>query len=152
MAVMLLFNIIAFVTAAVYLRKHSQNNAAKQASGNRRSNFSIYARLSTLMGFTWLFGLLAFIVTSTTVFWYFFVIFTSLQSLSVAVAFVMNGKILNMYKQRFIRHQNTRKVCSTKQNVPATNVPAKPWMVREAWKKAVSDEVNLIVIDHTVVA
>ena len=57
--VLLLFNIIAFVIAAIYLRKHGQNTAARQAIGNRRSNFLIYVKLSTLMGFTWLFGLLA---------------------------------------------------------------------------------------------
>ena len=101
-AVLLLFNIISFVIAAVYLRKHSQITAAKQASGNRRSNLSIYAKLSTLMGFTWLFGLLALVVTSTTVFWYFFVILTSLQGVFVAVAFVVNAKIFDLYKQRYV--------------------------------------------------
>ena len=103
---MLLFNIIAFVTAAVYLRKHGQNNAAKQASGNRRSNLSIYARLSTLMGFTWLFGLLALIVTSTIVFWYFFVIFTSLQGVFIAVAFVVNAKTFSLYRKGYNKYSS----------------------------------------------
>ena len=140
-AVLLSFNVIAFVTAAVFLRKHGQNKAARQASGNRRSKFLVYVKLSTLMGFAWLFGLLALVDNqSETVSQYLFVIFTSLQGLFVAVAFVMNGKILNLYKQKFIRHQNTRKVCSTRQDFPSTNVPRKPWMVREAWQKAVNNE------------
>ena len=100
MGVLLLFNIIAFVTTAVYLRKNSQNIAARQA---RRSNLSIFIKLSTLMGFTWLFGLLALVVTSTTVFWYFFVILTSLQGVFVATAFVVNAKTFSLYKQRYIR-------------------------------------------------
>ena len=96
--VLLLFNIIAFVTTAVYLRKNSQNIAARQV---RRSNLSIFIKLSTLMGFTWLFGLLALVVTSTTVFWYFFVILTSLQGVFVTMAFVVNARTFSLYKQRY---------------------------------------------------
>jgi hypothetical protein len=120
-AVLLLFNIIAFVIAAVYLRKHSQNTAAKQASGNRRSNLSIYAKLSTLMGFTWLFGLLALVVTSTTVFWYFFVILTSLQGVFVAMAFVVNAKTFGLYKQRYASVSSTPEANPKRRNVP-TNI------------------------------
>ena len=106
-AVMLLFNIIAFAVTAVYLRKHSQNKAARQASGNRRSYLLIYVKLSTLMGFTWLFGLLAIVVTSTTACWYFFVIFTSLQGVFVAVAFVMNKKTFNLYRQFYLKYNSS---------------------------------------------
>ena len=121
-AVMLLFNIIAFVVTAVYLRKHSQNTAAKQASGNRRSNLSIYVKLSTLMGFTWLFGLLALVVTSTTVFWYFFVIFTSLQGAFVAVAFVVNAKTFNLYRQGYQKYDSSsRTPVTTRRNI-STNI------------------------------
>ena len=122
-AVLLLFNIIAFVIAAVYLRKHSQNTAAKQASGNRRSNLSIYAKLSTLMGFTWLFGLLALVVTSTTVFWYFFVIFTSLQGVFVAMAFVVNAKTIGLYRQGYKKYNSSSATpnTTTKRNL-TTNI------------------------------
>ena len=105
-ASMLSFNIIAFIIAAVYLRKHGQNNAARQASGNRRSNLSIYARLSTLMGFTWLFGLLALVITSTTVFWYFFVISTSLQGVLIALAFVVNAKTFALYRKGYNKYSS----------------------------------------------
>ena len=120
-AVLLLFNIIAFVIAAVYLRKHSQNTAAKQASGNRRSNLPIYTKLSTLMGFTWLFGLLALVVTSTTVFWYLFVILTSLQGVFVAMAFVVNAKTFGLYKQRYASGSSTPEANPKRRNVP-TNI------------------------------
>ena len=108
-AVLLLFNIVAFSITAVYLRKHSRNRAARQATGNRRSNLSIYAKLSTLMGFSWLFGLLALIVTSTMVFWYLFVIFTSLHGVFVAFAFVFNSKTFNLYKQKFVNSKSASK-------------------------------------------
>ena len=98
-AVFLSFNVIAFVTAALFLRKHGQNKAARQASGNRRSKFLIYVKLSTLMGFAWLFGLLALVVKPKIVFWYLFVIFTSFQGVFVAMAFVLNAKTFVLYKQ-----------------------------------------------------
>ena len=123
---LLLFNIIAFVIAAVYLRKHGQNTAARQASVNRRSNFSIYVKLSTLMGFTWLFGLMALVVTSTTVFWYFFVIFTSLQGVFVSVAFAMNVKTFGLYKQWYSSGSRAPKA-----NRPRRNVPMKVLNVKE---------------------
>ena len=107
-AILLLFNIVAFAITAVYFRKNTQDMAARQA---RRSNLSIFIKLSTLMGFTWLFGLLAVVVTSTTVFWYFFVILTSLQGVFVAMAFVFNAKTFSLYKQR---HGSGTKSSSTK--------------------------------------
>ena len=117
-AVLSSFNIIAFVITAVYLRKHGQNTAAKQASGNRRSNLSIYVKLSTLMGFTWLFGLLALVVTSTTVFWYFFVILTSLQGVFVAVAFVLNAKTFSLYRQGYQKYNSSsRTPITTRRNI-----------------------------------
>jgi hypothetical protein len=117
-AVLLLFNAVAFVTAALFLRKHSQNKAAKQASGNGRSTFLIYVKLSTLMGFTWLFGLLALVITSTTVFWYLFVIFTSLQGVFVAMAFVLNAKTFGLYKQWHRSGSRTPKSHRQKKNGP----------------------------------
>ena len=114
--VMLSFNIIAFIIAAVYLRKHGQNNLARQASGNRRSNLSIYARLSTLMGFTWLFGLLALVVTSTTVFWYFFVISTSLQGVLIALAFVVNAKTFGLYRKGYNKYSSGSGTPNTTRN------------------------------------
>ena len=121
-AVMLLFNIIAFIVTAVYLRKHGQNTAAKQASGHRRSNLSIYVKLSTLMGFAWLFGLLALVITTTTVFWYFFVIFTSLQGVFVALAFVVNEKTFNLYRQSYKKYNSSSRTMATPRKNIATNI------------------------------
>ena len=108
--VLLLFNIVAFSITAVYLQKHSRSRAARQATGNRPSNLSIYAKLSTLMGFSWLFGLLALVVTSTMVFWYLFVIFTSLHGVFVAFAFIFNSKTFSLYKQKFVDSNSARAI------------------------------------------
>ncbi|XP_046840457.1 uncharacterized protein LOC124434614 [Xenia sp. Carnegie-2017] len=110
---MLMFNVVEFVRTAIQLRKHAQNQAGLTASGKRSSNLSIYIRLSTLMGFTWLFGLLGQVVTSTSVFYYLFVIFTSLEGFFVAWAFVLNAKTLNLYRHRF---RNTDKTSSSSRN------------------------------------
>ena len=120
-AVLLSFNVVAFVTAAVFLRKHGQNEAARQANGNRRSKFLIYVKLSTLVGFAWLFGLLALVVKPKIVFWYFFVIFTSFQGVFVAMAFVLNAKTLALYQQWYRSGSRTPTAKRPKRNAP-TNV------------------------------
>ena len=97
-ALSLLFNIVTFFITALYLRKHNQNMAARKCGSKQRSNLAIYIKLSSLMGFTWLFGFLD-VVGSTKVFEYLFVILTCLQGVCVTVAFVFKKKTMRMYKE-----------------------------------------------------
>ena len=96
---LLSFNIVTFTASVIHLRKHAQNRAAMQASGVRRPNLLIYMKLSTLMGFTWLFAFLAYIAEHSIIFWYLFVLLTSLQGFFITVAFVLNKKTLRMYRR-----------------------------------------------------
>ena len=97
-ATSLVFNIVSFVITVVYLQKHSQNMAARARRTRNRSNLLINVKLSSLMGFTWLFGLLAAVVKSSNIFEYLFVISTCLQGAFVSVAFVFKRETLTMYK------------------------------------------------------
>ena len=99
-AISLLFNIITFLSAAFHLRKHSQELTARQCSSVKRSYFAIYIKLSSLMGFTWLFGLLDVAVNKSRVFEYLFVICTCLQGVFISMAFVFKKEILKMYKEK----------------------------------------------------
>ena len=95
----LLFNIVAFFITALYLRKHCQNMAARESDSKQRSNLAINIKLSSLMGFTWLFGLLNVLVGPTKVFEYLFVILTCLQGVCITLAFVLKKKTMRMYKE-----------------------------------------------------
>ena len=59
----------------------------------------------------------ALVVTSTTVFWYFFVIFTSLQGVFVAMAFVVNAKTFRLYKQRYLSGSSTPEANPKRRNI-----------------------------------
>jgi hypothetical protein len=102
-ALSLSFNVVTFLITASHLRKHSQNMAVRECSSKKRSNLAIYIKLSSLMGFTWLFGLLNVVVGPTKAFDYLFVISTCLQGVFITVAFVLKKKILRMYKEMIFR-------------------------------------------------
>jgi hypothetical protein len=94
----LAFNIVSFITTAVYLEKHrSQNMAARARRKKHRSILLINIKLSSLMGFNWLFGLLSVLVESN-ILDYLFVISTCLQGVFVSVAFVFKKETLAMYR------------------------------------------------------
>ena len=97
-AISLLFNIFTFLITALHLRKHSENIAAIECQWSvKRSYLVIYLKLSSLMGFTWLFGLLDVAVNTSRVFEYLFVICTCLQGVFISMAFVFKKEILKMY-------------------------------------------------------
>lgn len=98
-AMSLLFNIVTFLTAAFYLHKHSRNMAARESASMKRSNFAIYIKLCSLMGFTWLFGLLDVLVGSSKILGYLFVILTCLQGVFISIAFVFKKNTLRMYRR-----------------------------------------------------
>ena len=102
-ALSLVFNIVSFLITASYLRKHGQNMAVRECSSKQRSNLAIYIKLSSLMGFTWLFRFLDVAVRSTKVFDYLFVISTCLQGVCITVAFVFKKKTMKMYQVIFSR-------------------------------------------------
>lgn len=117
-APLLLFNVVTFIVTVIYLRKHGQNTAARQASGARQSNLSIYTKLSTLMGFSWLFAFLSYVYDAEPVFWYFFVILTSLQGVFVTFAFVVNKKTLKLYQKS--KDDSKRSATSSRPQTTAT--------------------------------
>ena len=103
-AMSLLFNIFTFLITALHLRKHSENIAARQCQGSvKRSYLVIYLKLSSLMGFTWLFGLLDVAVNVSRIFEYLFVICTCLQGVFISMAFVFKKEVLKMYKEKMVR-------------------------------------------------
>lgn len=57
-------------------------------------DYRLYCRLSTLMGLTWLIGILASIVNKSRVLWYLFIILNALQGLFIFIAFGLNREKL----------------------------------------------------------
>ena len=116
--VLLLFNIFLFGFSAVRFLKNQSSIAQSLGSAvlkkRKIKNVLICMKLSTLMGFSWLFGLLQVIVEiETVIFTYLFVIFVSLQGLFICVAFVFKTRCLKLYRSLWA-NTVSRKTVQTK--------------------------------------
>ena len=115
----LLFNVAMFIhVAKQFFKNHKTNSQFLSSELQRkraRENVIICVRLSTLMGFSWLFIFLHLLMKSRTViFLYLFITFVGLQGVFVGVAFVFNRKCFGLYRElvnsmlkRFNRSRNT---------------------------------------------
>jgi hypothetical protein len=99
--ILLLFNLILFIVVAVRLRENQRSSAkalGKEAKKRESQNIKVCLKLSTLMGFSWLFGLLQVAVeTETDAFAYLFIIFVSFQGLFICAAFLFQRKCYELY-------------------------------------------------------
>lgn len=86
----ILSNAVLFILTAVVLYKTLQ-----QIPSSKRKTWKellgIYLKLTTIMGFTWLFGFIA-AFTEITELWYLFIVFNSLQGMFVFFAYVCNKR------------------------------------------------------------
>lgn len=99
---LLLFNLLLFVFIAVRLHYNQKSSTqvlrSNTARQRQRQNVLVCVKLSTLMAFSWLFGLLQIAVeTETDVFAYLFVIFVSFQGLFISIAFLFKRTCYQLY-------------------------------------------------------
>ena len=93
--VIMLFNIVTFIKTALAL---SYNNNSQILQRDRKKNLIACTKLSTLIGFPWLFAFFGVIFPDTEAFEYLFVVFACLQGFYMGVAFVCNKETLQRYK------------------------------------------------------
>ena len=96
---LLLFNVFAFIRTAAILSRHQ--NGLDILQKKRRKNLLICIKLSTLVGFPWIFPFFGVFFPKVVVLEYLFVIFACLQGFCIGMAFLCNKKILNLYKSRW---------------------------------------------------
>ncbi|XP_046849389.1 uncharacterized protein LOC124442921 [Xenia sp. Carnegie-2017] len=105
--ILLLFNVVVFSLTVYYIQRSSSGaSIIHHGEGHRRKMLWIYIKISSLMGFSWLFGFL-YLAVGSLAFSYLFDIFASLQGVYIAVAFVMKKTIWQKYKQLFARRRTT---------------------------------------------
>ena len=109
----LTFNIVFFVLTVIHISRQRAETSILRTSNSPHEHHKkmiwVYVKLSTLMGFSWLFGCLDILIHSTPVFSYLFVIFASLQGLYIAVAFVFNKRIFKLYRQLVRKKRTSRR-------------------------------------------
>ena len=90
------FNAVCFsLTVRAIWKTNKQAQRATHAAANHRTAL-VFLKIFILMGFSWIFGFLKVLVSHY--FEYPFIIFTTLQGLYVALAFVFTSRVKQMYR------------------------------------------------------
>merc|ERR1712079_694732 len=97
-AVIMFLNLVFFLMSAYFVWETTKSSAKITTSGPK-SNFYLYARLSTLMGLTWITGVLAAVLDVEFV-WYIFLVLNTLQGLFILVFFSCSKKVMSSVKER----------------------------------------------------
>ena len=97
----LLYNISAFIKTAVNLTRHQ--NQTQLLQKKKRQNLLICAKLSTMVGFPWIFAFFGVVFPDVVAFEYLFVIFVCLQGFYIGVAFSCNSRTFELYKNLRIK-------------------------------------------------
>ena len=99
LAAILSANVVLFVRAVVALRRTTAiANRARQPR-QQQSTFFVYIRLTSLMGFTWLFGFLAN-VDVLSFLWYPFIVCNTCQGVFICVSFTLTSTVRRLWRVR----------------------------------------------------
>lgn len=83
-ALVFLMNLILFICTFYQIKKTSK--AVESVQAVHINSYIIFLKISSLFGFTWIFGYIA-MLTNNTAIWYIFTVLNSLQGLHIFVAF-----------------------------------------------------------------
>ena len=115
-------NAILFVRTVIALRHSLSVSSKARPERHRRSAFVIYIRLTSLMGFTWLFGFLANVEVLSFLL-YPFIICNSCQGVFICASFSLTSRVRGMWRERFcVKHTRNTSDGSTSVN-HATSPP-----------------------------
>ena len=95
-AVTLIINIILFSYVVYKIR---QIGEASVRINKERNYLGVYTRLSTLTGFTWIFGYLRILV-EVEVLEYLFIVFNASQGVFILIAFILNRRVIALMCRR----------------------------------------------------
>ena len=94
------FNIVYFLRTIKAIRQTKRQTRNLTEQSQKRRDFPIFARIAALMGFSWLFGFLAMLISKYL--WYPFTVLTTLQGVYIATAFVFAApRVRKLYYNLF---------------------------------------------------
>ena len=96
--ILILLNLLFYCLVVKSMVQTSMSTVVVQRSKGKHHLFLIYVMMTTIMGFTWIFGFIA-TFSDTPALWYIFVILNSLQGLFICLAFVCNENVAKLFKQ-----------------------------------------------------
>jgi hypothetical protein len=110
LALALVANIVLFVRTVAII--YSSSTCQGQCSRRQRALFQLklYARMSTVMGFAWIFAFIAacFDMSSTAgmIFTFIYIILNSMSGLFIFVAFTCNRRVYLLYRGWWAKRRN----------------------------------------------
>ena len=100
LAIVIAANAVLFVRTIVGLRRALSIASKARQPLQQRNTFVIYVRLTSLMGFTWLFGFLANI-DDLSFLWYLFILCNTCQGVFIGVSFALTPTVRNHWRDWF---------------------------------------------------
>ncbi|XP_011675990.2 adhesion G-protein coupled receptor D1-like [Strongylocentrotus purpuratus] len=95
-ALTLVVNGTLFLLVVAGLRKRT-NQTTKRKTSKMVTEGVVYLKMSTLLGFTWIFGFIAAFVDVEAL-WYIFIILNSLQGVYIFIAFICNKRVFKLWR------------------------------------------------------
>ena len=124
LGISVLINLILFYLIVHYVRSTISSIPKYNASWE----FTIYIKISTLLGFNWLFGFISLYWRSQVVIWYIFIVLNTLQGFFILLAFICNKKTIGLIKLKYSKSGGIMKYfafCNQKSN-PKSNTTSIP--------------------------
>ncbi|KAL1486543.1 hypothetical protein MTO96_031338 [Rhipicephalus appendiculatus] len=98
---LMLLNMTLFTSTAIMVISSTKSSVKRSGSAARR-NFSLYVRLSTMMGLTWVLGLVAGYLDVEAL-WYLFILFNAFEGLLIFVCFSCTRKVWTYLRDNVLR-------------------------------------------------
>ncbi|KAL3862425.1 hypothetical protein ACJMK2_008391 [Sinanodonta woodiana] len=134
MILILLSNFVMFTRTIICIRASTKStflNTRRSSKGHiiGKDDVMLYIRMSTVMGFTWIFGLASSIISAFAgppskticivlhVFGILFIIFNCSQGLFIFFAFVANKRVTSLYRAKFRKWRRRRNFPSSSSQV-----------------------------------
>ncbi|XP_053390679.1 uncharacterized protein LOC128553521 [Mercenaria mercenaria] len=108
-AIVVFANIFMFCVVVFKIHKHP---TLSSSNPKERHNITIFAKLSTITGMTWIFGFI-YIFTQVETFAYIFVILNAGQGVFIMLSFVCNRRVISLLCKTRFRRQLTKQTTST---------------------------------------
>ncbi|XP_071809663.1 uncharacterized protein [Asterias amurensis] len=111
LGIVLIFNFILFVLTVCGIRSTKRDTKCIKRDISKAKRLGqellVYIKISTLLGFTWIFGFAA-AISNVNVLWYIFIVLNSCQGLLIFLSFTCNPRVRMLWMEAFRGEMSTR--------------------------------------------
>ncbi|XP_022091240.1 uncharacterized protein LOC110979592 [Acanthaster planci] len=126
-AMSLALNIVLYLYTVIIFRKNRYMSKAarnERATDAAKEELTVYLKICTLVGLTWVFGFVSQSVTGILAFSYIYIILNYLQAVFIFIGFCLNKRVRAMWRRK-VRETQAGKVTKNLPTQPKTGLSAK---------------------------